>query len=132
MGKRHGQPTGMDIGINVSFFPPSPLLLGLIRRQAQTITDLHIPSLGINIYDGKALEPAYTPHPFKGPEPVAEIENAKLYTGSCHCGNVTLAMKTKGPLTEGHKHIQGCNCSICSRVSLPLFSFFLSFSLSAN
>jgi hypothetical protein len=38
---------------------------------------------------------------------------------------VTLALKTKGPLTEGHEYIQGCNCSICSRVRPPLFpSFF--------
>jgi hypothetical protein len=78
----------------------------------------------MNIYDGKALEPAYTPHSFKGHKPVAEIENAKIYTGSCHCGNVTLALKAKGPLIEGHEYIQGCNSSICSRVrpSPPSFS----------
>lgn len=99
MGKRKGVQTGMDIGIN-----------------ARTLRDLDdIWSFKTNTYDGKALEPAYAPHPFKGPEPTADIENAEIYTGSCHCGNVTMAFKTKGPLNEGHEHIQECNCSICSR-----------------
>ncbi|KAE9363755.1 hypothetical protein N431DRAFT_497541 [Stipitochalara longipes BDJ] len=98
VGKRHGQPSGMDIGIN-----------------ARTIRGLDLWSLKTATYDGKALEPAYSPHSFKGTEPTAEIENAKIYYGSCHCGNVTLELKTKGPLNEGHEYIQECNCSICTR-----------------
>jgi hypothetical protein len=80
------------------------------------------------------LEPTWTPHPFKGPEPTAEIENAKIYTGSCHCGNVTMALKTKGPLNEGHEYIQGCTCSICSRVRplLPPLTLFLLIDVSQN
>jgi hypothetical protein len=85
-------------------------------KQARTLRDVDLWSLKTSPYNGEAMEPAYTPHPFKGTEPTAEIEGAKIYTGSCHCGNVTVALKTKGELSEGHEYIQECNCSICSRV----------------
>lgn len=100
-------------------FLPQTSLPNSHQEQARTLRDLDLWSLTTNDYDGKALEPTYTPHPFKGTEPVAEIENAKLYTGSCHCGNVTMALKTKGPLSDGDAYIQECNCSICMRVRLP-------------
>ena len=52
-----------------------------------------------------------------GPEPPAtDIENGKLYTGSCHCGVVTMALKAKGPLDEEVEIIGECDCSICARV----------------
>lgn len=67
--------------------------------------------------DGKALLPAYEPPPYTGPEPPAEVGNGKLYTGSCHCGAVTLAVKSK-PLDETYDETAcECNCSICGRVS---------------
>jgi len=97
-GKRHGQPAGMDIGVN-----------------AKTLRDIDQWSLEVNKYDGKALEPAFSPPKYTGPEPTASIENAKIYTGSCHCGAVTLALKTQGPLPSAPEHIQECNCSICMR-----------------
>lgn len=75
-------------------------------------------------FDGKALEPFYEPRPFTGPDPTAEIEKSKIYTGGCHCGNVTMALKTKGPISGGHEDIQECNCSICMRVrTLPPISY---------
>jgi len=38
----------------------------------------------------------------------------KLYTGNCHCGDVSIAVKTK-PIPE--IEVKQDNCSICSRVS---------------
>jgi len=75
--------------------------------------------------DGAALEPKYIPHPYDGPEPTAEFDNAKIYTGTCHCGAVGMAMKTAGPLSSSGQHIEECDCSICARVShflrFPIF-----------
>jgi len=66
-------------------------------------------------FDGAKREPAYVPTPHKGPEPKAKGENEKLYTGSCHCGAVTVAVTTE-PLDETYKgRILECNCSICER-----------------
>jgi hypothetical protein len=48
-----------------------------------------------------------------------------LYSGSCHCGAVTMALKNRGaaiqeiaPLAEeiGPEVIGECDCSICARV----------------
>jgi hypothetical protein len=46
-----------------------------------------------------------------------EIPNPKLYTGSCHCGKVTLALLARGPLTSTppSEDFQECDCSICVR-----------------
>lgn len=73
-------------------------------------------SLTVNKYNGAALEPSYEPFEFIGPEPEAHIQNHKLYTGSCHCGAVTLALKTKKLLSEEDEVIGECDCSICARV----------------
>jgi len=52
--------------------------------------------------------------PFSGelPNPNSVIENAKVYTGGCHCGAVSVAIKTK-PLPE--VELREDNCSICQR-----------------
>jgi hypothetical protein len=78
-------------------------------------------------YDGAAFEPSYNPAKFTGPEPIAEIKNGKLYTGSCHCGAATMALKTKGPLSKESEVIGECNCSICSRVCQPSQPYYRSF-----
>ncbi|TVY31309.1 Centromere protein V, partial [Lachnellula subtilissima] len=80
MGKRSSAPPGSDISIN-----------------ARTLNDLDIWSLPTQTLDGKSLEPSYKPAPFTGPEPTAKIEDSKIYTGGCHCGNVTMALKTTDP-----------------------------------
>ncbi|KAI1142300.1 glutathione-dependent formaldehyde-activating enzyme [Hypoxylon sp. FL0543] len=65
--------------------------------------------------DGKAYRKPYEPPRFTGPEPKAEIEGGKLYTGSCHCGAVRVALKSK-PLDKSFTDmILECNCSICHR-----------------
>ncbi|KAE8452685.1 hypothetical protein EG329_013944 [Mollisiaceae sp. DMI_Dod_QoI] len=97
-GKRHGAPEGQNLGLN-----------------ARTLQGVDLWALDVNKYDGKKLPPAFEPAVYTGLEPTAELENAKVYTGACHCGEVTLALKSKGLLKEGDLHIQECNCSICSR-----------------
>ncbi|GJN72613.1 glutathione-dependent formaldehyde-activating gfa [Purpureocillium lilacinum] len=65
-------------------------------------------------YDGAALGEKYVPPEHKGPLPPA-IDGHKLYTGSCHCGAVTLAFMSK-PLDETFTDLTAeCNCSICGR-----------------
>ncbi|KAK4239026.1 centromere protein V [Achaetomium macrosporum] len=70
--------------------------------------------LEIQQYDGAALGDKYEHPQHKGPLPAA-FEGHKLYTGSCHCGAVTVAFQSK-PLDETFDEpIVDCNCSICSR-----------------
>lgn len=66
--------------------------------------------------DGASLGTPYQPPIYTGPEPTAEIENAKTYHGSCHCGAVTLALKTVPLDKEYPEKVLECNCSICERV----------------
>lgn len=87
--------------------------------QARALQDVDLWSLKANKYDGAANEPLYKPPAFTGPEPPAEIESSKMYTGSCHCGAVTLALKTRGPHSEEVEVIGECDCSICARVRQP-------------
>jgi len=98
-GFRYNIPAGKDIGINVN-----------------ALQDVDQWSLTVNKYDGLQHEPRYITPKYTGELPTAEFESAKLYTGGCHCGAVTIALKTQGPLTEGHTPIQECNCSICCRL----------------
>ncbi len=65
--------------------------------------------------DSKNSElPPYQEHKFIGREPEFQAEHPKLYTGSCHCGAVTFALKSK-PLDD--VELKEDNCSICVRVS---------------
>lgn len=65
--------------------------------------------------DGKSFGAPYDPPKYTGPEPKAAIEGGKLYTGSCHCGAVRVAVKSK-PLDKTYpEKITECNCSICNR-----------------
>lgn len=94
-------------------------------------------------YDGGVTQPAYKPQEFTGPLPTADVKNPSIITGGCHCGNVSVAVKTKpfpskgqtlpeirGPgslFAENTEYIQECNCSVCMRVcicSLHLNSAF--------
>ncbi|KAE9373063.1 hypothetical protein N431DRAFT_373259 [Stipitochalara longipes BDJ] len=94
-----------------------------IAVNARALQDVDLWSMKVCKYDRAAHKPSYSPTAFTGPEPPAEIENGKLYTGSCHCGAVTLALKNSGPLiqrvppTEPADGVIGeCDCSICARM----------------
>ena len=68
--------------------------------------------------DGQKLNPEYihVAPVFAGPEPSAVVEGGKVYTGSCHCGAVTAAVKVE-PLDDTYPGpILECTCSICQRV----------------
>lgn len=85
--------------------------------------------------DGNSKHPVYTPPPFPGPIPEGKQgEDRKIYTGSCYCGAVLLAVRTD-PLPS--VEVKEDNCSICRRVSLfclqelrptPILKAFLTFS----
>ncbi|KAF6804245.1 glutathione-dependent formaldehyde-activating gfa [Colletotrichum sojae] len=65
-------------------------------------------------YPGASLHGGYVPPEHNGPLPPA-IDGHKLYTGSCHCGAVTVALMSK-PLDETFDELVAeCNCSICMR-----------------
>ncbi|EOO01487.1 putative glutathione-dependent formaldehyde-activating gfa protein [Phaeoacremonium minimum UCRPA7] len=86
---------------------------------ARAIQDLDLWSLGSHGFDGAALDPKYKPPAYTGPEPSAEIDGAKTYHGSCHCGDVKVAVKVK-PLDTWRREVEeerviDCNCSICQR-----------------
>jgi hypothetical protein len=87
--------------------------------QARALQAIDIWSLDVKDFDGAALEPNYKPPPFNGPEPEVEFAGGKIYKGACHCGAVTMALKTRGPLSKEEEVIGECNCSICARVRLP-------------
>lgn len=63
------------------------------------------------------------PPTYSGPEPTAEVEGAKTYHGSCTCGAVGIAVKSKdlheNPEAAGQNGSISCRCSICARVRPP-------------
>ncbi|KAI8944916.1 glutathione-dependent formaldehyde-activating enzyme [Xylaria longipes] len=65
-------------------------------------------------FDGKAIPSTYEVPKFKGPEPTAEVEGGLVYTGGCHCGGVTLALKSK-PINKESQGLLECNCSSCGK-----------------
>ncbi|KFY14824.1 hypothetical protein V492_02390 [Pseudogymnoascus sp. VKM F-4246] len=114
LGLPHGEQQGTHVGIN-----------------ARALMDVDLWALESKPYDGAATQPAYKPQEFAGPLPTADIENPTIFTGGCHCGNVTVAVKAKplpskgqvlpeirgpgSPFAEHMEYIQECNCSICMR-----------------
>ncbi|KAJ8121876.1 hypothetical protein ONZ43_g1784 [Nemania bipapillata] len=70
-------------------------------------------NLATKTFNGAAIPPVYQATKFEGPEP-KDIEGGQLYTGSCHCGAVTVGLKSK-PLDNSFKGLVECNCSICAK-----------------
>ncbi|RYO76841.1 hypothetical protein DL766_010376 [Monosporascus sp. MC13-8B] len=84
-------------------------------RAIQQGQGLDIWKMDLGFVDGASFPPVYESPVYTGPEPKAEVEGGKLYTGSCHCGAVRVAVKTK-PLGKTYDApIRECNCSICLR-----------------
>lgn len=83
--------------------------------EARTLTGHLSP---ISSADNKNFRGPYKAPKFTGPEPKAVIEGGKVYTGSCHCGAVKVALKTKPLDKTSTETIMECNCSICNRVSI--------------
>ncbi|OHE90728.1 glutathione-dependent formaldehyde-activating enzyme [Colletotrichum orchidophilum] len=86
-----------------------------IVLNVRSIQDLDIFGMEKTTYDGLSYGAKYESHAHKGPEPTAKVEVGKLYTGSCHCGALTVAVVSK-PIDETYEdRIIECNCSICER-----------------
>ncbi|KFY01241.1 hypothetical protein O988_02852 [Pseudogymnoascus sp. VKM F-3808] len=114
LGVLHGKTGGESVGINV-----------------RTLMGVDVWALESKPYDGAGTEPAYKPQEFAGPLPTADVPNPRIFTGSCHCGNVSIAVKAKplpskgqtlpeirgpgSPFSEHTEYVQECSCSICMR-----------------
>ncbi|KAI0388775.1 glutathione-dependent formaldehyde-activating enzyme [Xylariaceae sp. FL0594] len=100
---KDGEEKEPDVAFNVRTFQHGQLDLWTIDSE---------------VFDGASLPPVYEAPKYKGPEPTPTVDvgpDAKLYTGSCHCGAVTLALKSK-PLDKDYgKRVTECNCSSCGR-----------------
>ncbi|KAI1456347.1 Mss4-like protein [Annulohypoxylon moriforme] len=76
--------------------------------------NINVWDLSTKLIDGLGSS-TWSPPGFTGSEPPADIENAKVYTGGCHCGAITLALKSK-PINSTYKaNLLECDCSICTR-----------------
>ncbi|KAI1427815.1 glutathione-dependent formaldehyde-activating enzyme [Xylaria sp. FL1777] len=96
-----GDEKEIEIGINIRLFQHG---------------QIDIWKLPLKKFDGASLfQPAYEPPKFTGIEPTVEIEGGKLYTGSCHCGAITLALKSKPLDKDFTGDIVECNCSSCAK-----------------
>lgn len=70
--------------------------------------------------DGNSLGSPRVAPAHKGELPPRQVEGGVTYTGSCHCGKVTVAVNCE-PLDETFPlSVIECNCSVCERVSQPL------------
>ncbi|KAK1965142.1 glutathione-dependent formaldehyde-activating enzyme [Colletotrichum sublineola] len=95
-------------------FPNGPPHMKMALN-ARSIQDLDIVGLEKIPVNGASWGSKYEVPAHKGPNPTAEIEGGKLYTGGCHCGAVTVAVMSK-PIDETYEDsIIECNCSICVR-----------------
>ncbi|KAK1248459.1 hypothetical protein MKX08_006679 [Trichoderma sp. CBMAI-0020] len=65
-------------------------------------------------YDGVSKGKPHQDPAHKGELPKAG-EGELVYTGSCHCGALTVAMPSK-PIDENLEGVIECNCSICERM----------------
>ncbi|OTB08104.1 hypothetical protein M426DRAFT_19254 [Hypoxylon sp. CI-4A] len=65
--------------------------------------------------DGRSFGEPFDPPKWTGPEPTADVEGGKLYTGSCHCGAIKVAFKTKPLDKNSPEKMAECNCSICMK-----------------
>ncbi|KAM0328208.1 hypothetical protein ACHAQA_005615 [Verticillium albo-atrum] len=66
------------------------------------------------LYDGAAMGSKTEIPTYGGPLPTM-VDGGQLYTGSCHCGALQVALASK-PLDDSFPEgIGECNCSICER-----------------
>ncbi|KAK5995254.1 hypothetical protein PT974_03653 [Cladobotryum mycophilum] len=98
----------------LSRMPDGPPHMKLVLN-VRALQGVDVWSLERKHYDGAALGSPYEMAAHKGDVPATDVEDAKLYTGSCHCGALTLAFKSK-PIDDTYTDIvTQCNCSVCIR-----------------
>lgn len=66
--------------------------------------------------DGASLGEEYRPPAHKGSLPAATFSGSTTFTGSCHCGALTVAVTSKPLENNPDVRLVECNCSICERV----------------
>ncbi|KAI1376993.1 Mss4-like protein [Hypoxylon crocopeplum] len=88
---------------------------GKIYVNLRAIQNFNVWNLDTQPIEGISSLPGWTPPKFNGLEPPAEIESAKIYTGGCHCGAVTIALKSTPIDSTYDAPLVECNCSICNR-----------------
>ncbi|KAI2472676.1 Mss4-like protein [Annulohypoxylon bovei var. microspora] len=76
--------------------------------------NINVCNLDAKLIDG-STSPTWSPPKFTGREPPARIENSKVYTGGCHCGAITVALKSKLIDNTYDESLYECDCSICTR-----------------
>ncbi|KAL7898064.1 Mss4-like protein [Trichoderma sp. SZMC 28014] len=96
----------------LSRMPKGPPHLQLLLN-ARAIQGININQVGRRNIFNSNLDPQYSPPAHKGHIP-SSIEGGQLYTGSCHCGALTIAVSCK-PLESGVERIAECGCDICRR-----------------
>lgn len=91
------------------------------NKQASTICKIHCAVLGPfwlsepnESKTAASRRPYYVEPVFDGLEFEAYEADQRIYHGGCHCGAVTLSLRSK-PLSE--VEITECNCGFCWRVS---------------
>ncbi|KAH7123343.1 glutathione-dependent formaldehyde-activating enzyme [Dactylonectria estremocensis] len=99
-------------GTGVVATMPGQAMFGL---NVHSIQGLNTWALERTPVDGAALGAAYEPLPYSGTLPAAQIEGGKVYTGSCHCGAVQVALTSKPIDSSFSDTIGECNCSSCER-----------------
>ncbi|KAI0597784.1 hypothetical protein F4775DRAFT_218447 [Biscogniauxia sp. FL1348] len=107
---------GVPLLISGRLGPSHPELNGVNIRTFQHGQGVDVWTLDITPgRDASSFPPAYEPVKYTGPEPAADVPGGKVYTGSCHCGAVRVALKSK-PLDKTYEGlISECNCSHCYR-----------------
>ncbi|KAJ7829416.1 Mss4-like protein [Mycena olivaceomarginata] len=99
---------------------------GVFALNARMLRDVDLWSFSVKEDPGPVTPLAYTPPVFPGLAALAAKplpEGEKIYTGSCHCGAVTFALKSPwllektGPPDMENNQVMECDCSTCIRHS---------------
>ncbi|XWW99321.1 hypothetical protein V2A60_007330 [Cordyceps javanica] len=86
-----------------------------IYLNAHAIQDIDTWTLKRTPVDGTKIGSPYEEPKHTGPLPTVEAEGGQLYTDSCHCGKLTIALKIKPLEDDKDSGMIECNCSICER-----------------
>ncbi|TFB06725.1 hypothetical protein CCMA1212_000433 [Trichoderma ghanense] len=97
----------------LSRMPNGPAHMRLVLN-ARALQDVDVDLLERKYIFNSKIGDQYQPAEHKGGMP-PNIDGGQLYTGSCHCGAITVALSCK-PLKEfDDERVVVCNCRICQR-----------------
>ncbi|OAR00412.1 hypothetical protein LLEC1_07563 [Akanthomyces lecanii] len=87
----------------------------MLHHKVHAIQNINTWPLKRTPVDGTKIGSPYEEPKHTGPLPTVEVEGGQLYTGSCHCGKLTIAAKLKRLEDDKDSGMIECNCSICER-----------------